>query len=187
VTASPSAKIIEEQNAAETKLSVTLAAAEWANMLRRFRGGPHSVRLFWMRVASIEGQLTTKERKVTAELEEVLAQQAREELTTRREKVTTQSSVIIKLTNPAENTQLHISFEEKAAVGQRPISPFPPPYPYAVGQRPISPFPPPYPYAQSMAVAVPPAAVAVPPAPVPVSPAAVPVPPAPFNPPQAAR
>ena len=76
---------------------------------------------------------------MTAELEEVLAQQAREELTTRREKVTTQSSVIIKLTNPAENTQLHISFGEKAAVGQRPISPFPPPAAVPVPPAPFNP------------------------------------------------
>jgi hypothetical protein len=154
MTASPSAKIIEEQNAAETNLSATLTAAEWANMLRRFRGGPHSVRLFWMSVGSIEGQLTTRREKVTDELEEVLAQQG---MVCR----VTQSSVIIKLTNPAENTQLHISFEEKALAAT------------SIGRRQISPFPPPYPYAQSMAVAVPPAAV--------------PVPPAPFIPPQASR
>lgn len=50
------AKILERKPAQE--LTVTLLAVEWANILRRVRGSPHSPRLFWMCIGSIEGQLT---------------------------------------------------------------------------------------------------------------------------------
>jgi hypothetical protein len=50
------AQILERKPARD--LTVTLKAGEWANMLRRLRGAKHNPRLFWLCIASIEGQLT---------------------------------------------------------------------------------------------------------------------------------